>query len=211
MTLMFSLIIIYVVSLVYFSITERYRHYAALVALQGWMLAGIAVLRLHEIHIAELLFVIVETVVFKAVIVPAMLYRIIRRTKINRIESFGTSQFSSLLFSLMALAGSVVVTYYIADPSVDRIFFGVALYALLSGLVLITMRRRMFSHLVGFLVIENGVFLFSMAVGIQMPFLINIAIMLDILMSVLILGMFLSKIGEAMHAIDADKLTTLKD
>ncbi len=208
---MFALIILYVVSLVYFSITERYRHFAALVAVQGWILAGIAILRLHTGGIGELIFVISETVVFKALIIPAMLYRIIRRTKINRIEAFGRSQFSSLLFSLLALVASIVVTYYVADSRVNAIFFGVALYALLNGLVLIVMRRRMFSHLVGFLVIENGVFLFSMAVGLHMPFLINLAVLLDLLMSVLMLGMLLSRIGEGMHVIDSDTLTTLKD
>ena len=62
----------------------------------------------------------------------------------------------------------------------DR-FFGVAFYSLLSGLILIVMRRRIFSHMVGFLVIENGVFLFSTAIGVEMPLLINFAILLDIL------------------------------
>ncbi len=209
--MMFFLIILFVVSLVYFSVTERYRHYSALVMMQGWILAAVALLRLHTIEIGELIFVIAETVIFKALVVPWMLYRIITRTKINRIESFGLSQFSSLLFSLMALVASIAVTYYIADSTVDMVFFGVALYALLNGLILIVMRRRMFSHLVGFLTIENGVFLFSMAVGAQMPFLINLAILLDILMSVLILGLMISKIGEGLQVIDSDTLTSLKD
>lgn len=209
--MIFSLIIVYVVTLIYFSITERYRHFAALVVAQGVLLAGIALLRLRGGGMYEGLFVITETLVVKALVVPAMLYRIIRRTGINRIEAFGSSQFSALLLSLLALAASIAITYYIADAGVDRVFFGVAIYALLSGLVLIVMRRRMFSHLVGFLVIENGVLLFSMAVGIEMPFLVDIAILLDILMSVLILGLFLSKVGEVMHAIDADTLTSLKD
>ncbi|MDR2885555.1 MAG: hypothetical protein LBU95_02085 [Rikenellaceae bacterium] len=209
--MMFSLIILYVVGLVYFSITERYRHYAMLVAMQGVLLFVIALLRLHEGGIGELIFVLTETLLFKAIIIPLMLLRIIRCTKINRIEAFGRSQFTSLLLSLLALAASISVTYMIADSSVDPVFFGVALYALLSGLILIVMRRRMFSHLVGFLVIENGVFLFSMAVGAHMPFLINIAILLDIVMSVLMLGLFLSKIGEGMQVVDADTLTKLKD
>ncbi len=206
-----SLIILYVVTLVYFSITERYRHFAVLVALQGVILAVIALLRLHGGGVGELVFILAETLIFKAVLVPALLMRIIRRTRINRIEAFGRSQFSSLLFSMLALAASVVVTIYVADETVNKIFFGVSLYALLGGLTLITMRRRMFSHLVGFLVIENGVFLFSMAVGVHMPFLINIAVLLDLLMSVLMLGLFLSKLGEGMHVVDSEKLTDLKD
>lgn len=209
--MIFALIILYVVTLVYLSITERFRNYASIIALQGWILLAIALLRLHSINIYELLFIVVETLIFKAVIVPRILFRIIEKTKINRISASGTSQFNALISSVAALVGSMVITYYIADVRVDMIFFGVALYALLSGLILITARRRIFSHMVGFLVIENGVFLFSMAVGVEMPFLINIAILLDILISVLMLGMFLTKIGDTMHVVDADTLTKLKD
>ena len=91
------------------------------------------------------------------------------------------------------------------------LFFGVALYALLSGLILIVMRSRIFTHVVGFLVIENGVFLFSMAIGVEMPILINMAIMLDILISILMLGMFLTKVDDKIHADDSDSLTHVKD
>ncbi len=208
---MLSLLILYVVTLVYVSITERYRNYAMLIGLQGAILFAIAIFRLHSINIFDLLFILIETLVFKAIIVPGMLYRIIRRTKINRVATFGQSQFNSLLGSILALVASAVVTWYIADEGTDRLFFGVALYALLSGMVMITTRKRIFSHLVGFLLIENGVFLFSIAMGVEMPFLINIAILLDILISVLMLGIFMSRIGDRMHVLDAEDLTELKD
>ncbi|MDE5623111.1 MAG: hypothetical protein K2I62_00570, partial [Alistipes sp.] len=201
------LVILYVVSLVYLAITERFRNFASIMMLQGWLLFVIALLRLHTIAPLELTFIALETLIFKAIVVPAILFRIIRRTKINRVGTSGTSQFHALLLSLAALVVSASVTYYIADPAADPVFFGVALYALLSGLILIVLRQRLFSHLVGFLVIENGVFLFSTAIGVEMPFLIGIAILLDILMSVLMLGVFFTKIDDKIHADDADSLT----
>ncbi len=205
------LVILYVVLLVYLSITERFRNFASIMMLQGWLLFAIALLRLHTIAPAELGFIALETLIFKAIVVPAILFRIIRKTKINRVRTSGTSQFHALLLSLAALVVSASVTYYIADSTVDLVFFGVALYALLSGLILIVLRQRLFSHLVGFLVIENGVFLFSTAIGVEMPFLIGIAILLDILMSVLMLGVFFTKIDGKIHADDADALTHVKD
>ena len=205
------LVILYVVSLVYLSITERFRNFASIMMLQGWLLFAIALLRLHTIAPAELGFIALETLIFKAIVVPAILFRIIRKTKINRVRTSGTSQFHALLLSLAALVVSASVTYYIADSTVDLVFFGVALYALLSGFILIVLRQRLFSHLVGFLVIENGVFLFSTAIGVEMPFLIGIAILLDILMSVLMLGVFFTKIDGKIHADDADALTHVKD
>ena len=205
------LVILYVVSLVYLSITERFRNFASIMMLQGWLLFAIALLRLHTIAPAELGFIALETLIFKAIVVPAILFRIIRKTKINRVRTSGTSQFHALLLSLAALVVSASVTYYIADSTVDLVFFGVALYALLSGLILIVLRQRLFSHLVGFLVIENGVFLFSTAIGVEMRFLIGFAILLDILMWVLMLGVFFTKIDGKIHADDADALTHVKD
>ena len=123
----------------------------------------------------------------------------------------GSSQFNSLLLSLCALGVSCWIASAMADERIDMIFFGVALYALLSGLVMIVVRRRVFAHLVGFLAIENGVFLFSMAIGVEMPMMINMAIMLDILISILLLGIFLRKLDNSIHTDDADALTTVKD
>ena len=209
--MLLSLIILYVLTLIYLSIVERFRNYASLIAFQGWILLGIALLRLHSLDWIELSFVILETLIFKALIVPAILQRVIRKTKINRVRTSGSAQFNSLLLSVTALVVSALVTYYVADSSVHMIFFGVALYALLSGLILIVLRSRIFTHMVGFLVIENGVFLFSMAIGVEMPILINTAILLDILISVLMLGLFMTRVDREIHADACDSLTNVKD
>ena len=194
--MLLALIILYVVTLLYLSIVERFRHYASLVGLQGWLLLAVALWSLRSIDWPELVFIVAETLVFKAIIVPVLLYNIIRRTGIDRVHAASVATFNQLLLSLVALLCSIV---------------GVALYALLSGMLLIVNHKRIFSHLVGFLVIENGVFLFSMAIGVEMPYLINIAILLDILMSVLMLGLFAGKIGRRLHDFNSDSLTSLKD
>ena len=205
-----SLIILYVLTLIYLSMAERFRNHTTIHAILGLLLFGIAMLRLHSFHPVEMSFIIVETLVFKAIVIPAILMHVIRKTKINRIHS-SSSQFGSLAMSLAALIASCTITVYMADQNTDMIFFGVALYALLSGLILIVMRKRIFAHLIGFLVIENGVFLFSMAIGVELPMLINLAIMLDILISILILGMFLRRMDNDIHTDETDALTSIKD
>jgi hydrogenase-4 component E len=197
-------------TLIYLSIADRFRNHTTILALQGLLLFGIAMARLHEFHPVEMSFIIAETLIFKAIVIPAILMRVIRLTKINRIHS-SSSQFGALVMSIIGLVASCTITYYMADSRTDMIFFGVALYALLSGLILIVMRKRIFAHLVGFLVIENGVFLFSMAIGVELPILINLAIMLDILISILILGMFLRRMDNDIHTDETDALTSIKD
>lgn len=197
-------------TLIYLAIADRFRNHTTILAIQGLLLFGIAMARLHEFHPVEMSFIIAETLIFKAIVIPAILMRVIRMTKINRIHS-SSSQFGALVMSIIALIASCTITYYMADSRTDMIFFGVALYALLSGLILIVMRKRIFAHLVGFLVIENGVFLFSMAIGVELPMLINLAIMLDILISIVILGMFLRRMDNDIHTDETDALTSIKD
>ncbi len=81
-----ALLILYVVTLIYLPITERFRNHTSLIALQGWILLGIALLRLHSLEGLELAFIIVETLVFKALVVPAILLRVIRKTKIVAVQ-----------------------------------------------------------------------------------------------------------------------------
>ena len=140
--MLLSLIILYVITLVYIAMVERFRNYASIIAMQGWLLLCIALLRLITLNWAVLSFIILETLIFKAIIVPAILMRVINKTKINRIKSSGTSQFNSLMLSFAALVISAITTYYVADSSVHMVFFGVALYALLSGLILIVYVRE---------------------------------------------------------------------
>ncbi len=64
--------------------------------------------------------------------------------------------------------------------------------------------------MVGFLVIENAVFFFSLAVGSEMPMLINIGILLDIFVSVLIIGVLMNHIGSQFTDLESDNLTSLK-
>ena len=205
-----SLIILYILSLIYLSMADRFRSHTMILALQGLLLFGIAMARMHAFHPVEMGFIVVETLVFKAIIIPIILLHVIRKTKINRITSSST-QFGSLMMSIVALVASCTITYYMQNSGSDTISFGVALYALLSGLILIVMRKRVFAHLVGFLVIENGVFLFSMAIGVELPMLINLAIMLDILISILVLGMFLQRMDNDMNTDESDALTSIKD
>lgn len=205
-----SLIILYVLTLIYLSIADRFRNQTSILAIQGLLLFGIALARMHSFHPVEMGFIVVETLIFKAIVIPAILLYVINRTKINRIHS-SSSQFGALVMSIIALVASCTITYYMADDRTDMIFFGVALYALLSGLILIVMRKRIFAHLIGFLVIENGVFMLSMAIGVEFPLLINLAIMLDILVSIVILGMFLQRMDNEIHTDETDALTSIKD
>ncbi|MDR1055441.1 MAG: hypothetical protein LBL90_06375 [Prevotellaceae bacterium] len=204
-------ILLFAFSLIFLSITERFRTYAMLIRLQGFLLFGISFYLLEDINPLNLIFIVLETLIFKAIIVPWLLYRIIHQTGIARVHKNALPSFYSAILTIIALLISIVTAYALSDSKIDASFLTISIFTMLTGLLLIITHKRIFSHMVGFLVIENAVFLFSIAAGTEMPMLINTGILLDIFISVLILSFFITKVNDSLHTADSENLTELKD
>lgn len=205
------LIIIFAVTLIYLSVTERFRTFITLIAAQGLALFGIAFLELTDISIGNLIFIIAETLLFKAIIVPLLLSRIIKQTRITRVHEHNLPSLYALIFISFGLVVSILLTYMLDQTGMVDVYFAIAFFTVYTGMFFIISHKKIFSHLIGFLVIENAVFMLSLAVGSEMPMLINIGILLDIVVSVLILGIFVNRLGNLLNAMDAKQLSELKD
>jgi hydrogenase-4 component E len=205
------LLIIFIISLLYVAIANRIITYVRVLALQGVLLFGVTFLQLREIQTWNLVLILLETVVFKAMAVPLFLSYLIRRNKITRETEPYLPHFVSLIIVTVILVITVLLANSIRDTYLDKIFFIVSLSTLFTGLYFIASRKKIITHIMGYLMIENGVFVLSLAVGNEMPNLVNLGIMLDVFASVLILGVFLNKIGDVFKDVDVDQLTNLKD
>jgi hydrogenase-4 component E len=205
------LLIIFIISLLYVAIANRIITYVRVLALQGVLLFGVTFLQLHEIQTWNLVLILLETVVFKAVAVPVFLSYLIKRNKITRESEPYLPHFISLIIVTIIVVVTVLLANSIKDTYLDKIFFIVSLSTLFTGLYFIASRKKIITHVMGYLMIENGVFVLSLAVGNELPNLVNLGIMLDVFASVLILGIFLNKIGDVFKDVDVDQLTNLKD
>lgn len=205
------LLIIFIISLFYISIANRIITFVRVLALQGFILFGVTFLQLQYIDTWNLILILLETIVFKAVAVPIFLSNLIRRNKITRETEPNIPYFISLIITTMIVVITVLLASSIKDANLDKIFFVVSLSTLFTGLYLIASRKKIITHVMGYLIIENGVFVLSLAVGNEMPNLVNLGIMLDVFASVLILGIFLNKIGDVFKNADVDQLSNLKD
>jgi hydrogenase-4 component E len=205
------LLIIFIISLLYVSIANRIITYVRVLALQGVILFGVTFLQLQAIETWNLVLIMLETIVFKAIAVPVFLGYLIKRNKITRVTEPYLPNFISLIIITMIVVITVLLANSIQDTHLDKIFFIVSLSTLFTGLYFIASRKKIITHVMGYLMIENGVFVLSLAVGNEMPNLVNLGIMLDVFASVLILGIFLNKIGDVFKAADVDQLSNLKD
>jgi hydrogenase-4 component E len=205
------LLIIFIISLLYVSIANRIITYVRVLALQGFILFGVTYLQLQEIQTWNLVLILLETIVFKALAVPIFLGYLIKRNKITRETEPYLPHFISLIIITIIVVITVLLANSIQDTHLDKIFFIVSLSTLFTGLYFIASRKKIITHVMGYLMIENGVFILSLAVGNEMPNMVNLGIMLDVFASVLILGIFLNKIGDVFKDADVDQLRNLKD
>jgi hydrogenase-4 component E len=178
---------------------------------QGILLFGIAFIDLIQINALNLAFVLLETIVFKAIAIPLFLNYVMKRNRITRDAEPFLPNFISLIIITLIIISTFILSNAIADSSISRIYFVVALSTLFSGLYIIVTRNKIITHVMGYLVIENGVFILSLAVGNEMPMLVNLGILLDIFASVFILGIFVNRIGDILKDGDVDQLKNLKD
>ena len=205
------LLIVFIITLFYMAIANRLMTYIKVLALQGVLLFFVVFLQLNRIDSVNLGFILLETIVFKSLAVPLFLSYLLKRNNITREAEPFLPNFVSLVITTAIVIINILISNVIKDDHLDKIFFVVALSTLFFGLYLIATRRKIITHVMGYMVIENGVFVLSLAIGNEMPLLVNLGIMLDIFASVLILGIFMNKIGDVFKDVDVDQLSNLKD
>ena len=205
------LLIVFLISLFYLSIANRMTTYVNVLAMQGILLFFVAFFELKNINTLNLILILLETVIFKSLAVPLFLKYILKRNNITREAEPYLPNFVSLIITTAIVITTIILSNTMEEGKLDKMFFVVALSTLFTGLYFIASRRKIITHVMGYMVIENGVFVLSLAIGNEMPMLVNLGIMLDIFASVLILGIFLNKIGDVFKDVDVDQLSNLKD
>ena len=206
------LVILFTMTLPYMAIANRFDTHFRMLGLQGLLLFGVAFLKLYgHVSVANMGFILVETLVFKAILVPYFLFNIIKKNKIKRDFEVKKLSFYVIFTVLLIIVSSFVFAHQLNDEHLEINFFTASISALLVGVLLIVIRKTIITHIVGYLVLENGIFLFSLALGSEMPMIVNIGILLDLFTSVLLLGVFVNRINEVFHTVEIDTLTELKD
>jgi hydrogenase-4 component E len=205
------LLITFTITLIYIAMANRLLTYIRIIAFQGFLLFGVAFIQLIEINMVNLIFVLLETIIIKAIAIPMFLKYILDKNNITREAEPFVSNFVSVVIVTIIILGSFFLTNIVEETYVRKIFFIVAFSALFTGLYIIITRRKIITHVMGYMVLENGVFVLSLAVGSEMPMIVNTGILLDIFVSVILLGIFADKIGDVFEEQDVEQLRNLKD
>ena len=209
------LIVVFIIALIYISKVEMVKSYFSLMGLQGVLLFGLAYFELKGGGIIQLLFILVETLVFKALFVPLFLRRI-TKNKIHRHHGTPIKGYYSVLIATFIIVISFLIGYFLHDElkteaDLQVKYFTAAIASIFIGLFIAINNRDLVTHLISYLVIENGIFLLSLALGSDMPMFVNSAILLDIFTSVLVMGVFFNRVKDYFQNMDSTLLSQLKD
>lgn len=181
-----------------------------LVAVQGAALSLLPLL-VHGMGARPLLIAAVS-MALKGWAFPWMLSRALESTRARReIEPY-VGPTVSLLFGVLGLAAAFRVGSRLPLPAAtSTLVVPTALATLLTGLFLIVSRRKAITQVLGYLVFENGIYVFGVALVREEPLLVEMGILLDLLVAVFVMGIVIFHIQREFDHIDTDGLTGLKD
>jgi len=153
-------------------------------------------------------------IALKAVVMPRMLIRAMTdlpiRREIQPVVGFRTS----LLLGAVATGASLALAGRL--PTVDatagvHLLVPAAFATILTGFIVITTRIKAITQVLGYLVLENGVYIFGLLLLDAMPFLVEVGVLLDLFVAIFIMGIIINHVSREFASVSTERLSTLKE
>lgn len=175
---------------------ERHRAVIRLVAAQG-LCIGIMPLLVHEHSFIRAAVLAAFTVALKGFVLPGILLRTVRDTGVRRDTDSRIGATHSLL---LGAAGTALVLKFsqnlpLAPGHAGQLLVPASLATVLTAFVILTTRASAVSHVIGYLVLENGILVFGVLLLGAMPLLVEMGCLLDLFVAVFIMGLLIGRIS----------------
>ena len=183
-----------------------------MVAIQGILLGLFTLIAREDVLTARLIVLGVVSMGLKGFVFPLLLSRDIREAKVRReVEPF-VGYAASIVAGLIMLAASmwIAARFPMLSAATSSFVIPVALSTAFTGLFLIISRRKALTQVIGYLVFENGIYMFGIAAAGEIPFLVEFGVLLDVFVAVFVMGIAINHINREFDHIDADQLSSLK-
>lgn len=206
-TSLLDVLLVVLLSLNFFMLgASRIRAMINIVALQG-LLLGIVPLLAHGRTDVRSILIAVVTIGVKGVVIPQMLLRAMRDLQIHREGEPLVSHGKSLLLGAAATASALVCAQQlpIAPEHVSGLIVPASFATVAIGFLILITRVKSITQVLGYLVLENGVFLFGVLLLGAVPFLVELGVLLDMFVGVFLMGMILGRIDQEFSSLETGK------
>jgi hydrogenase-4 component E len=184
-----------------------------LFAWQGAVLAANSLVVAYSTGQTHLYYSALLTLVLKVIIMPWILHRLIIRLNIK----WDVETLINIPTTMLVGIGLVIVAFNLALPitqlagTITRGTLGIAIAIVLLSFLMMITRRKAVPQVIGFLAMENGLFFAATSTTYGMPMVVELGIALDILVAMLILGIFFFQVREAFDSLDLRHMEKLKE
>jgi len=192
---------------------SRIRGVINTVALQGILLGFLPLfMPQHEVTLRSTLLIVV-TVVLKGFVIPGFLVRAMREANIQHEVRPVVNYMTSLLLGAAGTGLALVFSYTLplAQKDIGYLIVPASLATVWTGFLLLTARRKAITQVLGYLLLENGIFLFGLLLLEAMPFLVELGVLLDLFTGVFVMGIIIHHISREFASISTEHLAELKE
>lgn len=182
------------------------------VALQGMVLGAMPLL-IEDGFDWRLAAIAVATMGGKGLLIPSLLRRAMRASQVEREARPYLGYVTSLLLGAACAVAALELGDLVPlrEEHASTLLVPGAAATMLTGLVLLVGRTKAVSQVCGFLVFENGIYLFGLLLLDAMPLLVEAGVLLDVLVGVFVIGIIVDRIQRTFDSLDTRRLTTLRE
>jgi hydrogenase-4 component E len=181
-------------------------------AMQG-ILLGVLTLCEHTGFSVWMVLITLVTLLVKGILIPGMLLRAIRDAAIRReVEPF-IGFLPCLLFGALGTGASLIFarTLPLAKEHMGSLLVPAAMATVWTGFLVLTTRRKAITQVVGYLVLENGIYIMGLTLLQAMPFMVEMGVLLDLFVGIFVMGIILNHIRREFSSLDTSHLSALKE
>ena len=193
------------------AITTRIRTFILLLIMQGISLFLIIFIHRMDLAWYHFGFLSFETIAIKAIFIPFIIYYSAKKNQLTRERFPDQTSFYPMLLTCSIFIVSFLLSFYYFKMSISSVQVGVSLATILSGMVLVLTRSKIMVHIIAYMMIENGIFLLSLSVLTEIPLLVELGVLLEIMVVTLISSVLIQKIKIFYHKGMVERLSLLKD
>lgn len=180
------------------------------VALQGLLLGALPLFVESELTL-RLAMIVAATVAIKAIVIPRLLLKALRDVHIRHEVEPYLGFVPTLFLCAIGTALALLFADLLPLASADRVglFVPASLATLLSGFLGLTTRRKAISQVTGYLVLENGIYIFGLLLYQSM--IVEVGILLDLFVGIFVMGIVLNHIQREFSSLDTERLSRLRE
>lgn len=180
---------------------------------QSVLLATATFLTALKTHEVELYISAVLTIILKTIFIPFLLRYLVKKLNIRHTVATIKHPF----WLLIGAASLVLFCYHLIIPTnalswtASNNIIAIAMAIMLLGMLLLITHRKAISHVIGFMSMENGIFLAALLATHGMPMAVELGIAFDILIATVLFGVFFFQMRRSIDSFDVDCLNSLRE